>query len=150
MIELKADRLVKPNKSHSADWNLEHFKQQFKIVMGAMDEDSLEFDLIGIDVSIANALRRIMIAEIPTMAIENVYILNNTSIVQDEVLAHRLGLVPIKVDPTQFDFRTDDEPPTDLNTVVLTLLAQCSKNPNASPDDVDPRQLYISSNGKLI
>lgn len=30
------------------------------------------------------------------MAIEKVYIANNTSIVQDEVLAHRLGLIPIK------------------------------------------------------
>lgn len=34
--------------------------------------------------------------QVPTMAIEKVYIANNTSIVQDEVLAHRLGLIPLK------------------------------------------------------
>lgn len=39
------------------------------------------------------------------MAIEKVYMYNNTSIVQDEVLAHRLGLVPLKADPRYFEFR---------------------------------------------
>lgn len=39
------------------------------------------------------------------MAIEKVFIYNNTSIVQDEVLAHRLGLVPIKADPRLFEYR---------------------------------------------
>ena len=62
-------------------------------------------DLISADASFANALRRILIAEVPTMAIETVYVLNNTSIVQDEVLAHRIGLIPIKCDPTQFTYR---------------------------------------------
>lgn len=64
----------------------------------------MEFDMIGIDPSIANAFRRILIAELPTMAIEKVLIANNTSVIQDEVLAHRLGLIPIKADPRLFDF----------------------------------------------
>jgi DNA-directed RNA polymerase I and III subunit RPAC1 len=42
---------------------------------------------------------------VPTVAIENVYVYNNTSIVQDEVLAHRLGLVPIKVDPRKVKWK---------------------------------------------
>lgn len=62
----------------------------------------MEFDLIGVDPSIANALRRILLSEIPTMAIEQVYIWNNSSIIQDEVLAHRLGLIPLLVDPREF------------------------------------------------
>lgn len=37
-----------------------------------------------------------MLAEVPTLAIETVYMTNNTSIVQDEVLASRLGLVPLR------------------------------------------------------
>lgn len=45
--------------------------------------------MIGVDASFANAVRRILIAEVPTMAIEDVYIAKNTSIIQDEVLAHR-------------------------------------------------------------
>lgn len=38
------------------------------------------------------------------MAIEKVLIANNTSVVQDEVLAHRLGLIPIKADPRLFEY----------------------------------------------
>lgn len=64
-----------------------------------LNELNSEFDLIGVDPSIANAFRRIMISEIPTLAIEYVYIENNTSIIQDEVLAHRLGLIPLKANP---------------------------------------------------
>lgn len=43
---------------------------------------TMEFDLVGADPSIANALRRILIAEVPTVAIEHVFIVNNTSIIQ--------------------------------------------------------------------
>lgn len=43
------------------------------------------------------------------MAIEKVHIYNNTSIIQDEVLAHRLGLVPIRADPRLFEY----QPPGD-------------------------------------
>ncbi len=65
----------------------------------------MEFDLIGVDASVANALRRIMIGEVPTMAVENVYIYNNTSVMHDEILAHRLGLIPILADAAQFDIK---------------------------------------------
>lgn len=40
------------------------------------------------------------------MAIEKVYIINNTGVMQDEVLAHRLGQIPIKVDPDNFEFKS--------------------------------------------
>ena len=49
----------------------------------------------NIDVSIANTLRRIMISEVPSMAIELVKIINNTSCLNDEYIAHRLGLIPL-------------------------------------------------------
>lgn len=37
------------------------------------------------------------------MAIEKVFFLDNTSVINDEVLAHRLGLIPLTVDPRLFD-----------------------------------------------
>ena len=43
-----------------------------------------------------------MLLKIPTMAIEKVYLYQNTSLIPDEVLAHRLGLIPIKADPRKF------------------------------------------------
>ncbi len=39
------------------------------------------------------------------MAIDKVFVFENTSLIQDEVLAHRLGLLPIKVDPLLFQYR---------------------------------------------
>ena len=41
------------------------------------------------------------------MAIDKVFIYNNTSIIQDEVLAHRLGLIPILADPRLFEYRSE-------------------------------------------
>jgi DNA-directed RNA polymerase I and III subunit RPAC1 len=64
-----------------------------------MDEEEIVFDLTGVEPPLANALRRILIAEIPTMAIEKVHMWQNTSVIPDENLAHRVGLIPIKADP---------------------------------------------------
>ena len=74
-------------------------------MVGALQGSDMELDLIGIDASIANAFRRILMAEVPTMAIEKVYFYNNTSVMHDEILAHRLGLIPIHVDPREFEFK---------------------------------------------
>ena len=43
--------------------------------------------------------------QVPTMAIEKVGVYNNTSIIPDEVLSHRIGLIPLKADPRQFSYR---------------------------------------------
>lgn len=43
------------------------------------------------------------------MAVEKVFVYNNTSIVQDEILAHRLGLIPIRADPRLFEYRNQGE-----------------------------------------
>ncbi|CAO3630528.1 unnamed protein product [Cunninghamella blakesleeana] len=129
----------------SNTWDLEEFKKKFKVTINSLSEHSVEFDLIGIDASIANAFRRILIAEVPTMAIEHVYVMNNTSIIQDEVLAHRLGLIPIKAPPHEFDFKAADDGPTDLNTIVFKLKVKCERNPNAAADETDPKKLYINS-----
>lgn len=67
----------------------------------------MEFDIIGVDPAVPNALRRILLSDIPTMAFDRVFMFNNTSIIQDEVLAHRLGLIPLKADPRLFEFRRE-------------------------------------------
>lgn len=65
----------------------------------------LEMDMVGIDAATANALRRIIIAEIPTMAFHKVFLYQNTSVIPDELLVHRLGLLPLKIDPNNFEPR---------------------------------------------
>lgn len=123
-------------------WSLDAFKHSFRIVVvrtvynDAPEEQSIEFDLIGCLPSIANAFRRMMISEVPSMAIEKVYMMNNTSIIQDEVLAHRLGLIPLKADPRLFGEKSDDagDEGTDQDTLEFKLKVKCtrSKDPRKS------------------
>ncbi len=138
-----------PGYSHDSsatEWSLDGFKKSFKIDIKYISERTANFDLIGIDTSVANAFRRIMISEVPAVAPEYVYIFNNTSVIQDEVLAHRIGLVPLKVDPDQLTWINKDAEEkdkfTDDNTIVLSLDIACTKNPNASQDSTDPDNLY--------
>ena len=58
--------------------------------------------LKGIPLQYANALRRICLNGVPVFAIDTVDIIENTSILVDEALAHRLALIPIKTDTTRF------------------------------------------------
>jgi len=99
-----------------------------------------------VDAPIANAIRRVLIAEVPTIAIENVYVWNNTSVIQDEVLSHRLGLIPLNVNPRLINMREAGETPTDLDTVVFRLNVKCENNPQAPQNAEDPEIKYINSN----
>jgi len=53
------------------------------------------FKLTNSDPSFANSLRRTIISDIPTLAIDLVEFENNSSVLSDEFLAHRLGLIPL-------------------------------------------------------
>lgn len=66
--------------------------------------NSLTLTLDNINPSIANAIRRTIISDLPTLAIENVRIIENTSSLYDEIIAHRLGQIPIKTDLGLFNF----------------------------------------------
>ncbi len=101
----------------------------FKLNILQQQENELVFEMIGCDTSFANALRRILLAEVPTVALEYVYMWNNTSLIHDEVLAHRLGLVPLNVDARLFDPMEEGEDATDRNTVVFQMKVSCPKAP---------------------
>jgi DNA-directed RNA polymerase subunit D len=67
--------------------------------------DTLVFVLEDSTPAFANALRRIMISEVPTMAVEWVDFHKNSSILFDEVISHRLGLIPLTFDPKKFKLK---------------------------------------------
>lgn len=91
-------------------------------------EHHLVFEMLHVDTSFVNALRRILLAEVPTVALEQIYMWNNTSIIHDEVLAHRMGLIPLDADARLLDEPDpEDDSPTDRNTVVFRLAVSCPK-----------------------
>ena len=140
-------------------WDKEKFRDSFSVYFHHNERYDSSFSLIGIDAAVANAFRRILIAEIPTLAIEYVFVNNNTSIIQDEVLSARLGLVPFKGGRDGllqflkwFKKPDENEPPEtqfekafDYNTISLHLKIECTRNEEAEKGEKDPRKLYHNS-----
>ncbi|KAG5953215.1 hypothetical protein E4U53_006342 [Claviceps sorghi] len=140
-----------PGEDHA--FSLDRFRAGFSVRFHHNEAMNASFSLMGIDASLANAFRRILIAEIPTLAIEYVYIENNTSVIQDEVLAHRLGLIPF--DGGREGLRNflkwhkkpaEGEDPYagcfDWNTVRLELNVTCTENPDAASGERDPLKAF--------
>ena len=69
----------------------------------------MSIKLKGVPLQYANALRRLCLNGVPVFAIDTVDIIENSSVLPDEGLAHRLGLVPIKTDLTRFNEPTKCE-----------------------------------------
>lgn len=71
-----------------------------KVKVTSIAPHEIKFILSDTDTSMANTLRRIMIAEVPTLAIDLVEFHENSTVLNDEYIAHRLGLIPIRYQPT--------------------------------------------------
>jgi len=67
------------------------------------DNQKISVKLKGVPLHYANALRRVCLNGVPVFAIDTVDIIENSSVLPDEGLAHRLGLIPIKTDLTRFN-----------------------------------------------
>ena len=127
-------------------FSMEAFSKKLQISVKHLSPLEMEFDLVGVDASIANAFRRIMIAEVPTMAIKTAYIINNTSTIPDEMLAHRLGLLPIKADPALFAMPDDQNDEENINnSLVFRLYATCQYNKDAPKSCKNPKEKYIGA-----
>lgn len=109
-------------------------------------KDNVDFILTQVDLAMANSLRRIMMAEIPTLAIDSVEVETNTTVLADEFIAHRLGLIPLQsADIEQLEYCRDCfcEDHCDKCSVVLTLQAI---GESESTTNVYAKDLVIVSN----
>ena len=93
-------------------------------VLGA-DEDRVRFLLGGVNVAFTNALRRTLIMDVPCMVIDDIFFFDNSSVVADENLAHRIGFVPLRTDLDRYALPGECDCGSELGCekcrVVLTL-----------------------------
>lgn len=66
------------------------------------DNNHIVIEFNDIPRQYVNALRRLSINQVPTFAIDDVVILENSSVMHDEAIAHRLGLIPLRTDLERF------------------------------------------------
>ena len=90
MVKLKA----KPLKT----LNYPKFHSKMKIQTLNKSETEMSFILQDSNPVTANTLRRIMTVEVPTLAIDEITFIKNDAALYDEMLAHRIGLIPLKTD----------------------------------------------------
>ncbi len=70
----------------------------------SQDKNSLNFRITGTNHVFVNTLRRLITEEVPTLAIEEISFIKNSSALYDEMIALRLGLVPLKTDLKSYVF----------------------------------------------
>ncbi len=99
-----------------------------KIEVLEKDATNIRIVVRDADVPLMNALRRNGLAEVPAMAIDEVVMIENSSILQDEMIAHRLGLVPLKTNLDDYNLPEDCECKSEFGCsqcrVTLTLNAE--------------------------
>ena len=118
-----------------------------KIELIKLESDSIEFRLKDADLAFANSLRRVIISEVPTMAIDMVQVTENTSPLFDEFVVHRLGLVPLiseDIDDYNFPLNCSCKEGCEKCKVDYDIMVKCNENSkddtiDVTSDDIKPK-----------
>ena len=113
-------------------------------------DNELVFMIEGINNAIANTIRRTIVAEVPVLAVDEVEFVKNQTPLYDEILAHRIGLIPIKTDLKAYSLKEES---SGKATTELKLTLK-SKGPRTvySGDikSIDPACIPVYDNIPLV
>lgn len=129
-------------------------KMELRVLENNKDHGKLSFILKDSNVVLANTLRRLMVDEVPTMAIEDVEFSKNNTILYDEMIAHRLGLVPLKTDLKSYNL--PDKCKCDgkgCNRCQLKMILRASKVGNIYASEIkskDPAVKPVHGNMLIV
>ncbi len=121
-----------------------------KIKVLEKSTDRVKIQLQGISLSYANAIRRIALSEVPVMAIDNIVILENSSIMYDELLAHRLGLIPLKTDLSKYVLPKDCDCDNSLGCLKCSVSLVLDSGDSDSTKEILSGQLKSVSDTTTI
>lgn len=134
MYKIEAEAIVKDFEISNASLDEFLSSLQFKVI--SKTDSTIEFDLLNCHPSIANALRRVLISKVPTMAAHYVSVYENNTVFPDEYIAHRLGLVPLEANPDHFSYFKDEET---FNNVLNFRISKTAdkESVNLMSDDIE-------------
>ncbi|TBU02118.1 subunit RPB3 of DNA-directed RNA polymerase II [Hamiltosporidium tvaerminnensis] len=109
-----------------------------KVEVISSNDESIKFILKNSSISFANSLRRVLLSEVPTIAIDLVEIEKNNTVLPDEVIAHRLGLIPIYSTNTDLKFHNE--------CTCDSHCSECSISIDLSVSNTDDAIRLVTSN----
>jgi DNA-directed RNA polymerase subunit D len=120
-----------------------------KIEVLEKNETNIRLAIKEVDVPLMNALRRIALAEVPSMAIDEVVMIENSSILQDEMVAHRLGLTPLKTDLDSYNLPEECECQSEFGCALCRVTLTMDAESNDGTRTVYSGEL-VSENPSII
>lgn len=114
-----------------------------------LNNNSIEVEIDGANLKSVNQLRRVIMADVETISIDTVEIIENTTPIFDEVLAHQIGLIPLEiVDETVLNCSCDcnisDTTECSICQIEYTLSLKCTKG------NTNILASYLKTNDKRI
>ena len=117
-------------------------------------KDKMVLLLEGCSDTFANTIRRMIIEEVPTLAVEDVEIKDNNTALYDEMLALRLGLIPIKTDLTSYRLPKNEDEVTEKSAqCTLQIKLKSSKKgvvTAGEAESADPKCTFVQEDMPVV